>query len=102
MERRPCSNQDSCPLFQSRSSCFEDVHHLFYPANQYRTGVAKEFRELDENKVRICRQEHNDTHATELPPEKPELDDMRDAITASRFALRALKNRRNKDVRRIA
>lgn len=86
MERIPCVNQDTCRLRDSRLGCREDVHHRIFPRNQYRSGVAKEYRELEENKVRICRAEHDEIHATEYPPEKPPVAEMREAVLLSRMA----------------
>lgn len=80
MERRPCVNFDTCPLRSSKRGCFEDVHHYAYPKRDYQTTLEKEFRELDENKVRICRQEHNDIPALESPPRKPDLETMQRAV----------------------
>jgi hypothetical protein len=87
MERQPCSQQDTCRLRDSKLGCREDVHHLFFPRRDYRKGLAREFRELEENKVRICRAEHERRHATEPIPEKPSADEMRTAIALSKLVL---------------
>lgn len=50
---------------------FSDVHHRYWEAKNYASGVAKVFRELPENKVQLCRNEHNEIHATTSPPERP-------------------------------
>jgi len=70
--------QEGCPY--AEQGCFSDTHHLFYPRRDYRRGVEKRFRELPENKEQICRWEHDERHATELPPEKPSREEMLRAI----------------------
>lgn len=82
MEKKPCQNRnnESCRVFKSNGYCFEDVHHLYYPRAYYSNGVAQRFRELDENKVEICRAEHQDIHATERPPLRPSIEFMKEAI----------------------
>lgn len=66
-----------CPIRKH----FSDTHHIYYPASNYRTLVEKEFRELPENKVQLCRNEHNERHATEEIPVKPSRDEMLQAIS---------------------
>lgn len=90
MERIPCMNQDSCRLRDSRLGCREDVHHRVYPRRDYQKGVAREYRELDENKVRICRAEHDEIHATERPPARLSVEEMREAVALSKLAERAI------------
>ena len=81
MSRESCPTPDSnCPL----KKCFGDVHHLYYPANQYRRPIEQEFRNLPENKEFLCRREHNERYATEQPPIKPSLDFMRNAINRAK------------------
>ena len=64
------SPQPDCK-YAERGGCFSDTHHLFYPKRAYKTEVEQEFRELPENKVQICRREHDERHATERTPDKP-------------------------------
>jgi hypothetical protein len=59
---------------------FSDTHHLFFEAKNYQSGVAKTFRELPDNKVQLCRNEHNEIHATTSPPEVPSRAFMLQAI----------------------
>lgn len=84
MEHRPCNPTEDCPLWDSRRGCREDVHHEFWPRQRY-NGVAKVFRELDENKVVMCRAEHEEIHA-HRPPEVPSLEVMHEAINQARQA----------------
>ena len=86
MEFRPCENKNTpeCPVFNSTGRCFEDVHHLYYPRRDFLTGIARRFRELKENKVRICRAEHNKIHSEGAAPEKPDIDFMKSAIMKGR------------------
>lgn len=85
MENRPCQNpnNENCPVFQVKGYCFEDVHHLYYPKSSYSNGFAQKFRELDENKVEICRDEHNEIHATERSPYRPSMNFIKEAIRKS-------------------
>ena len=81
MSRGLCSPEQmaACPLRRH----FSDEHHLFYERRMYRTAIEKAFRELPENKVQLCRNEHNTIHATQPIPEKPSVEDMRVAIALS-------------------
>ncbi len=79
MSRIPCRNENpGCPYYES--GCYEDIHHTYYPRCQYKSGVDKEFRELPQNKQYLCRQEHDELHATQLPPIKPSHTEMLAAL----------------------
>ncbi len=56
----------------ARGSDFYDIHHLYYPRSAYRTKLEKVFRELPCHKVRIHRRDHNQIHANDQPPRKPD------------------------------
>lgn len=73
MERVPCpiKNSPECPIFNQEGECYEDKHHKYWPASNYVTKQEKEFRNLDVNKVIICRWIHNTIHSVALPPEHP-------------------------------
>lgn len=77
MERK-CTpeQQGACPLQQTKRGCFEDTHHLAYPANQYQSKIEKQWRELPERKVEVCRWLHNNLHASGYFPEKPSREEM--------------------------
>lgn len=90
MDRSACVNQETCPLAETKMGCRTDVHHLYYDRKWYTSTVEKEFRELPENKIKMCRADHEELHATEWPPEKPSPAEMRDTIELSRFAIRSL------------
>ena len=87
MERRPCENQDTCRLAETKRGCFEDIHHKVYPKRDYTTELEKEYREMDIKKVLGCRAIHNDEHATTLPPPKPSVEQMREEVNAERVRL---------------
>lgn len=89
MSERRCGPEVECRL-RDTIGCFEDVHHEFYPRHDYRTQIEKAFRELPENKQRMCRQQHNDIHATGDIPEKPSIEEMRLAILEHNMARRAV------------
>lgn len=82
MERVPCpiANTPECPIFVQEGECYEDKHHKYWPSPEYTTRNEKEFRQLEINKVTICRWLHNTIHAVVLPPEKPTVNQMRKAI----------------------
>ncbi len=75
----PCDkNREGCPYYTS--GCRQNTHHLYYPRHDYKTKVERIFRDLPENKVQLCMDEHDEIHATELPPVKPPRDEMLLAI----------------------
>lgn len=82
MEREPCppDMQNHCPVFYQEGECYEDRHHKYWPAPDYRTRNERAFRELEVNKIMVCRWLHNTIHALALPPEKPEVSFMNKAI----------------------
>lgn len=79
MERVPCNPEIPCKYRELAIGCHMSRHHAFWPRNIYRKEIDREFRNLDENKVYICRQQHDDIHLEE-PPEKPCRDDMLRAL----------------------
>ena len=62
---------DGCKYFGTDQAIIT-THHLYYPACDYKTRVEKEFRNLEVNKIAICRAIHDEIHATETPPDKPD------------------------------
>ena len=80
MARGRCTPEQmaECPLMQH----FTDVHHLYHPRADYRSPIEKQYRELPHHKVQICRNEHNEIHATEKPPTKPDRAEMVRAIAS--------------------
>ncbi len=85
MERIPCSNQQECRLRDSQLGCREDVHHRAFMRRDYSRGIARAYRELEENKVLICRAEHEEIHATQRPPEMPSIEVMHQAVLNARL-----------------
>ena len=55
-------------------------HHLYWPSGEYKSGVEKRFRQLGENIVEMCRDEHVDLHATTQPPDKPSRNEMLEVL----------------------
>lgn len=84
MEKIPCQSSESCPLYNSATGCFEDVHHKYWPRKAYRSIIERAFRELDDNKERRCRQSHNDLHAMTPPPDKPPRAEMINAVNLAK------------------
>lgn len=67
-----------CPLKKH----FSDSHHLYYPSSDYQTRVEKDYRELPHHKVQLCRNEHQEIHASQEPPTKPDRAEMVRAIAS--------------------
>lgn len=84
MSRGRCSPEAraACPLM--RRKCFSDSHHLYYEARHYQTKTEKDFRELDVNKIQLCRAVHDAIHASGYMPEKPAREDMIAALDGDR------------------
>lgn len=78
MEGVPCTRQDEC---RYAPSCYQDSHHVYFPRRDYKTKIEKQFRNLPENLVEMCRNDHDNLHATQTPPEKPSRDEMLVAIS---------------------
>lgn len=78
-EHIPCSEDTPCKL-RDIGGCFEDIHHEAHPRSEYRTALEKRFREHVMNKVLMCRAIHNDIHANNLVPVKPNPQEMRKLI----------------------
>lgn len=70
MSRGLCTPEQiaSCPLKKH----YSDSHHLYFYASDYKSPVESAFRNLEQNKVQLCRYEHNELHANQAPPEKPD------------------------------
>lgn len=84
MERKPCVPAWDCPYLDKPTGCFEDIDHKYGPRRSFKTKIEKDFRELEENKTLTCRREHDERHATEPFPDKPDRDFMIQAIAKSR------------------
>lgn len=82
MEGVPCPARDTeaCPIFQHEGECYEDKHHIYWPSSEYTSRVEKQFRQLEVNKVMVCRWIHNHLHGITLPPARPTAAEMRKAI----------------------
>lgn len=74
-----------CPYANRPGGCFSDTDHLYFPALDYSGIMEAEFRELPENKQRICRWDHEQKHKEELPPEKPSKEYMLGALALAYY-----------------
>ena len=84
MSRGECPEpRPDCPYAGLRGGCFSDEHHLFFPEVDYRDIMGSEFRELAENKEYICRWDHDEIHATEMPPKRPPREQILGAIATA-------------------
>lgn len=63
------------------NGCFADVHHYWWPKDEYRQGLARRVRESAQFKQLTCRVIHEAFHA-DPPPIKPDPAELR-AILAS-------------------
>jgi hypothetical protein len=84
MEQIPCNPELECRYRDSKLGCRADVHHLFFPANLYKQGLAKTFRELECNKVRECRNLHDLEHHVFQEPDMPSRETMQAAVERER------------------
>lgn len=96
MERAvfPCSPNPECPV---RGCPKVDTHHLKWPSTEYQSALEHTYRNLDENKVEMCRRLHDIEH-TLPPPDKPSQAEMFEvvdvAVQESAVYLSAAKRRR--------
>lgn len=83
---QPCPPEilQNCPVARLEGACYEDRHHVYWPASDYNGNIEKDFRQLEVNKVVVCRWLHNTVHALALPPEKPSLLVMQRSINYER------------------
>lgn len=73
----PCSPNPECPY--AKKGCLEDTHHSFYPSTDYQTTLEHVFRNLEENKIEVCRRMHDAIHAGP-DPAKPSRDEMFEVV----------------------
>ena len=82
MESVPCDPERE-GRYRDTEACYVDEHHLFFPRKNYRDSVGRAFRNLPENRVDLCRQVHQDIHATTQPPKKPKRAEMLEALNVN-------------------
>lgn len=78
-EHIPCNTEIPCK-YREEDECFEDIHHEAHPKSQYRDDLEKRFRESILNKVLTCRAIHDDIHKQDLPPRKPNEEEIREVL----------------------
>lgn len=66
-----------CPYYEA--GCYADTHHIAWPRPAYTTSIERIYRDLDENKIQLCRFEHDLEHQMP-PPHKPSREHMQQAI----------------------
>jgi len=57
-----------------------NVHHIWWPKNEYKTKFEKSFRNATENKIAVPTFSHNMLHAKVPPPTKPNRNQMFDLM----------------------
>ena len=77
----PCVPASDCPYSIRPQGCHEVNAHLFYPESLYISCLERTWRNLPQNVERRCRRFEEASHATELPPEKPDHDTMLADVT---------------------
>ena len=82
----PCQPTMECPYRLRNGGCHEDTHHQFYPDNQYHGTLERTFKNLPRFMIEVCRRLHDDIHATEPTPVKPDRDYMRAQIIEADMA----------------
>lgn len=60
--------------------CFSDQHHLYGRAKNHIGKIARKFSELPENKIQMCRREHEELHANDGILELPSTGVMQEAV----------------------
>lgn len=87
MTRKHCENiNEGCKYFATEIGCHSDQHHLYSQTTAKQLGhIAKKFCELPENKVQLCRVEHEELHATTEPLEFPPTHIMLSIIEQARY-----------------
>jgi len=92
-DRISCDYATDCPLAKVNGGrgCKEDIHHRYWPRRRYVNKLEKTFRQLLPNTVKICRRLHEEIHATESPPDKPDHEFMSRAIGLATRTRRNLK-----------
>lgn len=79
MAERCPEPKDDC-RYAGTSQCFLSDHHEYWPSPQYTSVIDEVFRELPEHITPLPRCDHDELHATQNPPEKPDLATMMDVI----------------------
>ena len=69
-----------CP-YAGKKTCIVTRHHLYWPARDYTSPVEHAFRNLPENIQMESRCDHDEIHRTELPPKKPQIEQMLRALS---------------------
>lgn len=71
---------ENCPSEECKfyPHCYRDRHHEAYPRADYKTKLEKDYR--SRTVVFICRALHEEIHATQLPPPKPSIEEMREVL----------------------
>lgn len=88
MSWQPCASMcEGCPL----SKPYSDQHHLAYYRPDYISRVERQWRELEFNKIDICRCLHNAIHTSGYVPDKPSREVMLQEIWAKEVPERAIR-----------
>lgn len=71
----PCVPNPECKYWDSPTGCYEDTHHI-YKQHDADTPTKKRFCGLYINKLRLCREVHEQLEATVGWPEYPSVEEM--------------------------
>lgn len=77
----PCVPSPECKYWDSSSGCYEDTHHI-YKQEHADTRLRKDFCNLFINKLRLCREVHENMEAELGWPEYPPIEEMQVAVRA--------------------
>lgn len=84
MERCSARRRGDCPL--SKAACGIISHHIFFPRGAYAPGVETDFRELQTNRVPMCKIEEIELHqANPEGPPKPSIEVMEHCVETERL-----------------
>ena len=85
-ESCPRKWQTGCPRRQTKEGCFRVVHHLLYPASDYKPGLEQDFRNLPANTVNMCKHVEEEIHRLQPEgPPKPTLEVMTYCVEQERL-----------------
>lgn len=79
-------NRPDCPWRDRKLGCHVIKHHLYWPESDYTEPLEREFRELDVNRVEMCKQDEENVHrAFPNGPPKPTLEVMNHIVERERL-----------------
>lgn len=72
--------EEYCPYRKSEDSCQMTIHHLWWPKRLFKKRLRRQFRELPQHKIRVCRGLHDVFHLINLVPRIPTVGRMKEVV----------------------